>query len=222
MPDYQKSKIYKLVSEHTDEIYIGSTIQKLCIRLSGHACDFRKGKNKYSSKKLFELGKVKIILIENVPCDSKEELLKHERNYIETMDCVNKNMPGRTKSEYYHDNKEEILKQKKEYKRKNIDKIKERNKEYYLKNKDKIKEYDLKNIDKIKERKKEYYLKNKDKLKEQKKEHYLKNKDTIKERSKVRTICDCGLDMRKDSISKHKKSKNHIKLMEFKTEVPTL
>jgi hypothetical protein len=222
MPDYQKGKIYKLVSDHTDQIYIGSTVQKLSQRLAKHACDFRKGKYKCTSKKLFELGNVKIILIENYSCNSKEELLKHERNYIETMDCVNKNMPGRTKSEYYHDNKEEILKQKKEYKRKNIDKIKERNKEYYLKNIDKIKEYDLKNIDKIKERKKEHYLKNKDKIKEYKKEYCLKNIDKIKERSKVRTICDCGLDVNKSCIARHKKTKKHMDIMKFKTEVPTV
>tara|TARA_R110002012_G_scaffold157910_2_gene319194 strand:+ start:177 stop:512 length:336 start_codon:yes stop_codon:yes gene_type:complete len=93
MPDYQKGKIYKLVSDHTDEIYIGSTCQLLCHRLSGHARDFRKGKNKCTcrnmfesaKKNMFELGKVKIVLIENVPCDSKEELLKKQRYYIDTM-----------------------------------------------------------------------------------------------------------------------------------------
>ena len=156
MPDYQKSKIYKLVLDHTDQIYIGSTCQNLCDRLSGHARDFRKGKN-CSSKKLFELGKVKIILIENVPCDSKEELLKHERNYIETMVCVNKLIPFRSK--------EEKIEYQKEYKLKNNEEILKKMKEYRLKNKEKKKEYDLKNIDKIKESKKEHYLKNKINLK---------------------------------------------------------
>ena len=181
MPDYQKSKIYKLVSDHTDQIYIGSTCQKLCKRLGQHKRDCKVNKTPCMSKKLFELGKVKIVLIENVSCDSKEELLKHERHYIETMVCINKYIPGRTKSEYCQDKKEEI-------------------KEYLIKNKDKIKEY--------------------------KKEHYLKNIDTIKERkkerSKVKITCDCGLDMRKDCISKHKKTKKHFNLMKFKTEVPTL
>ena len=213
MPDYQKSKIYKLVSDHTDQIYIGSTIQRLCDRLGGHKKDC-KVKN-CTSKKLFELGKVKIILIENYPCNSKEELLKHERNYIESMKCVNKNIPCRTKAEYRQDNKEAISKKMKEYRLKNIDKIKEIKKEHRLKNIDKIKEY-----------KKEQYIKNKDKIKEQTKEYYLKNIDKIKERNKERTkertICDCGVDVRKDSISKHKKSKKHFNLMKFKTEVPTL
>tara|TARA_R110002096_G_scaffold362183_1_gene555287 strand:+ start:225 stop:848 length:624 start_codon:yes stop_codon:yes gene_type:complete len=202
MPDYQKGKIYKLVSDHTDEIYIGSTIQKLCKRLSKHASDFRKGINACTSKKVFELGKVKIVLIENCPCDSKEELYKRERHYIETTDCVNKCIPFRSKEEkiqykikYNEDNKEELSK---------------KNKEYCLKNKEEI----LK-------QKKEHYLKNKDKFKEKHKEYRLKNNDKIKERKKVRTICDCGLDINKDTIARHKRTKKHLNLMESKTHLPT-
>ena len=171
MPDYQKGKIYKLVSDHTDEIYIGSTIQKLCKRLGTHAKDC-KVKN-CSSKKLFELGKVKIILIENYPCNSKEELLKHERNYIETMDCINKCIPFRSK--------EERIEYQKEYRIKNKEDITKQNKEYRLKNKDKKKEYDLKNIDKIKDKKKEHYLKNKEEILKKQNEYRLKNIDKIKE-----------------------------------------
>ena len=179
MPDYQKGKIYKLVSDHTDEIYIGSTIQKLSQRLGTHASDFREGKNKCTCKHMFDLGKVKIVLIENCPCNSKEELLKRERHYIETMVCVNKTIPGRSKAEYLQDNKEEISKTKKEYN-----------------------------------------LKNKDKIKEIKKEYYLKNIDKIKESRKLKIICDCGLDVNKNHISRHIKTKKHLDLMESKTDIP--
>ena len=128
MSNYQKSKIYKLVSPHTDEIYIGSTVQRLCHRLSGHKRDCREGKVN-TNKKLFELGEVKIILIEDFPCDRKEELIKRERYYIENFDCVNKCIPGRTHKEYYQVNKEKILKQKKEYYHENQEKILEKKKE---------------------------------------------------------------------------------------------
>lgn len=209
MPDYQKGKIYKLVSDHTDEIYIGSTIQKLSQRLSKHACDFRKGNNGCTCKKLFDLGDVKIVLIENVPCNSKEELYKRERHYIETTNCVNKYIPGRTNAENYQDKKEEISKQKKEYYIKNNDKIKE----YYLKNKEeiskKIKEYNLKNKEDISKKMKEYRLKNKDKIKEY-----------TKERNKVKITCDCGADINKNSIYRHKRSNKHMDLMESKTPQP--
>ena len=36
MPNYQNGKIYKLVSPHTDEIYIGSTVARLCKRFGNH------------------------------------------------------------------------------------------------------------------------------------------------------------------------------------------
>ena len=180
MTDYQKSKIYKLVSDHTDEIYIGSTVQKLCHRLSQHKRDCKVKKTPCMSKKLFELGKVKIVLIENCPCDSKEELFKHERNYIETMKCVNKLIPGRTNAENYQDKKEH-------YQKKSHDR-------YHAKTEEILKKH---------------------------KEYRLKNNDKIKERKKLRTICDCGLDINKESIARHKRTKKHLNLMESKTVVPT-
>lgn len=36
MPDYSKGKIYKLCSNQTDNVYIGSTTQELSFRLSDH------------------------------------------------------------------------------------------------------------------------------------------------------------------------------------------
>ena len=217
MHDYQKGKIYKLVSDHTDQIYIGSTIQSLCQRLGGHKRDFKRETLRCMSKKLIQLGDVKIILIENYPCNSKEELLKHERHYIETTNCVNKSIPFRSKEEkiqhkikYNEDNKELISKTKKEHYHHNKEEILKKQSEYYIKNKDKLKE-----------KHKEYRLKNIDKIKEKHKEHRLKNKDKIKESKKVRTICDCGLDVNKAHISRHKKSKRHLNLMESKTHLPT-
>jgi hypothetical protein len=42
MPDYENGKIYKLVNEVDDEIYIGSTTVRLCNRKSKHkGCELR-------------------------------------------------------------------------------------------------------------------------------------------------------------------------------------
>jgi len=109
MPDYQLSKIYKIVSPHTDKIYIGSTTQKyLKSRLQGHiGCykDYKNGTRKrtITSFILLELGDADIILIENYPCNSKDELHKREREIIEqNMDkCVNKMIPTRKFKEWY-------------------------------------------------------------------------------------------------------------------------
>jgi DNA polymerase III delta prime subunit len=50
-----------------------------------------------------------IILIEDFPCERREQLLSRERWWIDNSDCVNKNLPTRTSKEYYQDNKEEII-----------------------------------------------------------------------------------------------------------------
>jgi hypothetical protein len=60
-----------------------------------------KKKSKCSSKILFEkYNDVRIELIECFPCDNKEQLTKKEGEYIRKLDCVNKNIAGRTYKEY--------------------------------------------------------------------------------------------------------------------------
>jgi hypothetical protein len=139
---YHNSKIYKIVSNHTDKIYIGSTIQLLCKRIYKHKKDYEYFKNNIGrhirSFDLLELGDVDIILLENVKCESKEELHAKERYYIELNKeiCVNKNIPTRTDKEYKKDNIEKI----KQYANDNKETRKEYKKEYYQKNSEKLKE----------------------------------------------------------------------------------
>ena len=40
MPNYQNSKIYKLICNETTDIYIGSTTEKLCVRFNKHKYDW--------------------------------------------------------------------------------------------------------------------------------------------------------------------------------------
>jgi hypothetical protein len=96
---YANGKIYKLVSDKTDDIYIGSCITTLAQRLYNH----RKKNNTTSSKKLFELGaKVQIILIEEYPTDSRKKLMMRERFHIENNKCINKmRRPVTTDDEKY-------------------------------------------------------------------------------------------------------------------------
>lgn len=105
MPNYQNGKIYKLISDHTNKIYIGSTqLNYLSSRMSQHRDyykNYKIGKFSYmTSFDIMEYGDTKIILLENYPCNSINELNARERYYIETMECVNKIIPGRTKKEY--------------------------------------------------------------------------------------------------------------------------
>ena len=99
MTDYSKGNIYKLVADGTDKIYIGSTTQKLYKRLAVHKCEASSKKEYCSSHPVFEKGNVKIILIEDYPCERKEQLLARERHCIETVPNINSQIPGRTSKE---------------------------------------------------------------------------------------------------------------------------
>ena len=104
MPNYQLGKIYKIISDQTEKIYIGSTTKKyLSDRMSQHRWDYKIGKNK-SSKKIIRYDDAKIILIEKYPCGSIEELHAREQYWInENKDiCVNKYVAytGLTSKEY--------------------------------------------------------------------------------------------------------------------------
>jgi len=81
MKDYSKGKIYKIVNDENDKFYIGSTIQKLCDRMTNHRT------NKKFRCAIHNLGldlyKCSIILIEKYPCKDNEELRTKEREYFD-------------------------------------------------------------------------------------------------------------------------------------------
>jgi len=163
--------IYKIYDNTNNNVYYGSTIQKLSRRLSGHRRSYKNYLNgKYhfvSSFKIIENGDFSISLIEQVEYNDKIELRARERFYIENNKCVNKCIPNRNSKEWREANIEYIKEQKKIYRQENKDKIKEQMKLYCEANKDKRKEKDKKyresHKDKIKDYQKLYYQKNKDK-----------------------------------------------------------
>ena len=122
--NYQLGKIYKLVSFNGDMIYIGSTcLPRLCTRFQTHVQDYKSwqkdnSRGKVRSYVLFdEYGyeNCQIILLENVKANNKDELRIRERYYIETMDCINKNIPNRTDKESnkaYRDANKEVINEK--------------------------------------------------------------------------------------------------------------
>jgi len=103
---YQDGKIYKIISDKTNKIYIGSTCKKLLSqRLAAHNTDYKtwkNGKGSYTSSfELFELGSVQITLLEACPCNTKDELLAKERFWIEQHQdiIINKRKPKITSKE---------------------------------------------------------------------------------------------------------------------------
>jgi hypothetical protein len=127
---YHHAKIYKIISySHPELVYYGSTTQLLlCKRMQGHKADYKRCKM-CSSSNIIKYDDAKIILIEEYPCENKEQLIKQEAYYIKNNECVNKKIPTRTHKEYCEDNKNYLLKKKKEYYNINKELIAEKYKE---------------------------------------------------------------------------------------------
>lgn len=131
MVNYQNGKIYRIVCNVTGKQYIGSTVSTLSTRLSQHKNSLIKT---CSSREVLISDDYNIVLIEDYPCDRKEQLLQRERYYIEIMDCVNKKIPTRTKEEWYQDNKERLLEKQTIWNNNNKDKLREYQKTFKAKN----------------------------------------------------------------------------------------
>ena len=192
MPDYQNGKVYKMVAGGMT--YVGSTTTTLAQRKATHKVKWKRWKvgtgHQVTSFDLFETGEpVDIVLLEDVPCERREQLHARERHWIETLDCVNRRVPGRTA---------------KEYREVNQDKIKEWGKRYREANRGKAKQYREANQDKIKEGGKRYREANRAKVREYQKKYHDANKDKLKEQKKQRAPCPvCSKELRKDSIPRH-------------------
>ena len=113
MVDYQKAKIYRIVNDINGMCYYGSTTQTLSMRMSKHRWSL-KNLTRKTYLKFGEITDCKIFLVENYPCENKEQLLKRERFFVENNSCVNKQMPGRSipesKAFYRLNNKDKINK----------------------------------------------------------------------------------------------------------------
>ena len=143
MVNYKQGKIYKIECNVTGLIYIGSTCKKkLSQRMTGHRSQYKKYLNHkgkyYSVFKVMENDDYDIILIEDYPCNSKDQLFARERYYTNETECVNL-CKGQGlllelgKQEY---NKQHSVK----YRSENAVQIKEKKRVYYENNKDKLNE----------------------------------------------------------------------------------
>ena len=140
MPNYQKAKIYKIVDNTNDNIYIGSTCEKLIRRLQKHKSSYKCYLNpdiKQGYMRSFDIiknGDFNIILLEECSCDNKEQLLSREQYWIDKKKCVNYNNPIHNNIKYarvWRDNNREHYNQKsREWTKKNKQKKSEINKLY--------------------------------------------------------------------------------------------
>lgn len=162
MVNYQKGKIYKLQC-NDGHFYIGSTCNELRIRLGCHKTLSKTRLEMKVYKHINSVGwdSVSIILVENVPCESKEELKKKEDEFLmkelNNELCLNCNRACKTQQkdtrdrrEYREQNKEYIAARAKAYREKHKERIKAREKAYREANKEVIKERQRRYLEKVK------------------------------------------------------------------------
>lgn len=95
MVDYSLGKIYKIKCNTTGLVYYGSTCEPtLSRRLANHKMAYQRYLKTFklycSSYRVLENKNYEIVLVENFPCNSKDELNSRENYYIENFECVNK------------------------------------------------------------------------------------------------------------------------------------
>jgi hypothetical protein len=210
MTQYERGKIYMIQNVLNDEVYIGSTCNSLGRRMTKHRYDCKKGNSPFY-KMMLELGidKFYIELIENYPCDSKQELHAREGYWIKQIGTIEQRIAGRPESEWREENKE-ILARK--------------NSERYYKNH----EYNI-------EQRRAYHNTHKEEINAKNREleicecglvythcnrlrHFKSNrhkKQTEKQNDPKYKKCECGELIYHTGMARHLRGPFHKKQMEF-------
>jgi len=195
--DCSKGKIY-FVRSNNPEIkskYVGSTIQTLAQRMSGHRSGYKewlKGTGSscaiYYEFQKYGIEQFHIELIEDYPCEREEQLLARENVFIRQEECVNKNMAITTHEEL------------RTYKTKWAKDNPESSKKYFELHKEKIQEYQ-----------KQYAQTHKDEKKINDKRYYQEHSAELKEI----ITCVCGCQITKQSLTRHLKTNKHKAFIAF-------
>ena len=126
-------RIYKIWSELGNMVYVGSTEKTIAERFSRHKISYRAKQNgannsHCSSVVLFDsYGPENCIITEicAVLCETKTLRKELEASYIkhwqerQEVNCVNKQLPGRTITQYKFDTKQQKIERDSEYRKKN-------------------------------------------------------------------------------------------------------
>jgi len=196
---------YKIVCDDLpDYVYIGSTMA-YTNRKYKHKTDCENENHKNRNLKIYKTirenggwNNWKMICIHQQDVENRRMAEKIEEDFRLDLKA-NMNMCRAYRSE----------EDKKEYNKKHGKEHYENNKDYY---KEKRKEYYENNKDYVKEKNKEWKENNKDCVKEYNKEWNENNKERLRQYANEKIICECGCEIRRDGLAKHKKSKKHIKL----------
>ena len=217
---YQDGKIYKILNSESDDIYVGSTTQKLSKRMANHRAKVKSGRVLKLYEKMLEIGeeKFQIEFIEEYPCQNSEQLLKREGEWMREIGTLNENVAGRTKQEYADENRDIKTQKAKEYCQENKEQILRRQREHYEENKDRINERHKKYSEEHKEERKAYPSSQKEVKAKYNKEYYNANKEQSCHKHKewvaknnVKILCEiCNREYPKYNRAHHIQRKYHL------------
>jgi len=147
--DYSNAVIYKICCKDLSitECYVGSTTN-FYNRKSQHKSACNNVKSKKHDYNVYQFIRANygwynwsVIVIEEFPCDSKNQLETRERYHMESLNTtLNSAVPTRSMKEYYEDNVESIKERHKKWRENNVEKMKQYQKKWCEKNSEKIKE----------------------------------------------------------------------------------
>jgi len=117
MVNYQNGKIYTIRCRSDDAlIYVGSTTRALSQRMTEHRSNCKLGCSCSLYKYIVndDWSEWYIELVQNFPCNSKEELEKREGEIIRQIAAINNRIAGRSQKDYQKDNTDKIKEYQKE------------------------------------------------------------------------------------------------------------
>jgi hypothetical protein len=196
MVNYSFGKIYKIQPQcpHEEgEIYIGSTAQlSLCLRYQGHKYDYLNKNKNLSVHPIFDkygYENCNIVLLENCPCETRDELFAREAHYIQTLKCVNQHIMGRTRKQYRDEHKEERA----------------------------CYDANLRNGEETRERilqqKRDYHHEHKEIIKEKRAVYMEQNREKVNANRRITVTCECGCVVNKYTMQRHLTTKKHEDIM---------
>lgn len=203
MNKYKNGKIYKIISQNTDMIYIGSTTRvKLKTRMNEHRFSFNHN-GSMESRDMFLWDDAVIKLIEDYPCETKTQLTAREQYYMDLFPdyIVNKRRAVCDREE--RKNKYNKTEKRKEWLEKNP--RKQYYKEWYEKNKEK-------QLEKCKQYRQDYAAEKAETNRKYRKSEEAKEKRRAND--KIKKLCECCNKLiSKGNFHTHKKTKIHLENM---------
>jgi hypothetical protein len=196
--DYSKGIIYQIKCNLTGKIYYGSTCD-LDTRIGEHISQHKNHPGRYSSSYVIEGGDYEVSVVELFPCETQSQLETRESFYIKKNECVNVQIPGRTKQEWHIENRDRML---------DLMATRRENKS------DEIKEYANTKVmcgcgEMVSRTNMSRHVKTKKHI-----EFTSSDAEEIKSEKDGKKIeCECGVKVAKKQIQRHRRSNKHLNAM---------